>query len=76
MEYGEPMLYVDVDDDISAVRERLLDSLLKLPETCFFRFTPKIVSEKQFDTNKIMHRAFYRYSPIKGFDEGIVGFRS
>ena len=67
-------MYVDIDTDLDAVKARLLDSLLALPETCFFRSTPIIITEKQFDTDEVLHKAFYRYVPValKDFTESVA----
>ena len=75
LKYGEAMLYTDFDTDLSAVRERLLDSILELPETCFFRATPTIISEEMFEEDEICHKAFYRCSPIEGLTEQVVGLK-
>ena len=73
-EFGMPMLYHDQDEDLSLLRERLLDSILNLPETCFFRVMPKITSEVLFESNgAVVHRAGYRCSEIKGMLDEVVG---
>ena len=73
-EFGMPMLYSDQDEDLPALRERLLDSILNLPETCFFRVMPRIRSEVLFDSNgAVVHSAGYRCSEVKGVLDEVVG---
>ena len=73
-EYGTPMMYEDADTDLAALRDRLLESLLTLPPTCFFRLTPKIRTEHQWDQDEVLHTVFYRYSEIKGTSEKVVRY--
>ena len=73
-EYGRPMVYEDIDTDMSAVRERLLESLLSLPPTCFFRTTPVIYTEELFASDEVIHKAYYRYSELKTEYPNILGF--
>ena len=70
----ELQAYVDVGPDLDEVKERLLNSLLELPETCFFRRTPIIITEKQFKTDEVLHKAYYRYVPVplKTFEESVA----
>jgi hypothetical protein len=74
---NEPVYYRDVDVDLSALRERLLQSLLGLSEQGFFRRAPRVVTEKDFESNQVLHTATYRYMPItaKKWEE-VVGISS
>jgi hypothetical protein len=72
---NEPQFYIDSDTDLETIRERLLDSLLNLPETCFFRRTPKIVSEiKMFGSDETIHVATYRYTPMEPISLEVMSY--
>jgi hypothetical protein len=75
----DPIYYSDTGTDLAEIRDKLLDSLLELPLTGFLRSAPRIITERQFETDEILHKAYYRFIPlpIKQFeDTGLYGLKT
>ncbi len=57
--------------ELSGHLREMADEIDQLPASVFFRTPPKLISEKVFDTTKLLYRLYMRWLPRPPVFEGI-----